>query len=279
MPKRYSRRSALQLCGVAAGISFAGCAATTNVEDPTSVTSSTTTSTQPSSLTLGESASVSQGEVTIGAVETQQMLRVLKAGAHTEVYGDINKQFVIVDVATEGIEEPTQTVRDALELALDSTQYEVVEKHLIRNMEEGTNVSIAFPVPTNLSETTGTIIWNSGSGEVVTTWSVPQETTDVLAQPPIFSVESFSIPETVPPSSSVEVTVTVTNTGRSDGTFIAELGSTQLSDQDEIEVDVPTEETITHTASVPLIGQEGDDETIVLDWGSQMLERTVRIEK
>lgn len=288
MPKQYSRRAALQLCGVITGVGFAGCASltadgeptTTATDENTTPTTSPTTSpaTQTSSLTIGEPVTVRQGTATVEAVTTQQMLSVLKSGTHTEVYSEPETQFVVVDVITEGFDNPRQAVQDAVQLTLNSDRYEIGEKDLIRSMDTERPVSIAFPAPTELIDPDGAILWNDDSDSAVASWSLSQEVLDVLAAPPLFSIESFSVPETASPESSIDATISVKNTGDSDGEFLAELGSTQLSDQGEIAVDVPTRETVSHTESVSLHGQAGNEETIVLDWGQQTLERTVKIE-
>lgn len=71
----------------------------------------------------------------------------------------------------------------------------------------------------------------------------------------------------------------MTNTGKSDGTFLAEVGTTLASDQSEIEFDVPVDETVTETKSVHIVGEAGDDETIVLDWGRDTQKQAVHIEE
>lgn len=270
MMSKFSRRSALQLGVTLSSIALAGCASTEHHID--------TTTPRPELLSVGDTTNVGQGTVTVQSIRTQQMFIGLKAGVHPEVYGRPDTQYVIVDVLTDEIADPTQTVRNAFHLSLDSTQYNVVEEYLIQNQQTKNSVSIAFPIPTPVSANTGKLVWTGESSTPDTAWTVPQEVLDVLTSPPEFTVTAFKVPATTTQGSSIEPAITVQNSGGNDGTFIAELGSTILSDQSEIRVNVPKGERVTHVESISLYGGAGSDETIVLDWGTETMERSIHIE-
>lgn len=230
------------------------------------------------SLSVGDSSSVGEGRVTVQRISTRQMLAVLKAGTHTEIYGEPETQYVRVDVETDGVEESIRTVRESMSLSLDSTEYDIVEKYLTRNMDEKNTVSIAFPVSADISASDGAVVWNDESGDIDASWTLPEDTRESITSPPVFRVDSFSVPETVTEGSSIEATIEVTNAGESNGAFLAEVGTARASDQSEIDFEVPIGETVTQTKSVSIVGGAGDDETIVLDWGKDTQEQTVSIE-
>lgn len=148
MPAGYFRRVALTVGGSLVSVALAGCLSSDRNNNTTS---------RPDSHSIGDSASIGQGTVTVQRISTQQMLAVLKAGVHTEIYGEAETQYVTTDVEIDGMEKPTQTIREAIHLSLDSTDYDVVEKDLTRNMNEENTVSIAFAVSTESSPSDGEV--------------------------------------------------------------------------------------------------------------------------
>lgn len=270
MTSKFSRRSALKLGVTLSSITLAGCASTEHHIDATTP--------RPEVLSVGDTTNVGQGTITVQSIRTQQMFIGMKAGVHPEVYGHSDTQYVIVDVLTDGVADPTHPVRNAFHLSLDSTQYNVVEEYLIRNQQAKNSVSIAFPIPTSVSPNTGKLIWIGESSVSDTTWIVPQDVLDALSSPPEFTVTAFKVPAMATQGSSIEPAITVQNSGGNDGTFIAELGSATLSDQSEIHVDVPKGERVIHVEPISLSGEAESDETIVLDWGTQTMKRNVHIE-
>ena len=234
---------------------------------------------QTQQLDIGERVSLSTGTVAVDAVQAQQMFVGLQASVHGEVYATANTQYVVADFSTEGVEEPTQEVRRAAKLVLDGTQYDVVERSLFRNMRRKQTVSVAFGVPRDVAITQGHVSWQTESDTELAAWPLADQTATTLNEPPDFTVQSFHVPEIATEDSSTEVVFEVENTGGSDGTFIAELGSMELSDQGEISFTVPVGKTISHTENVSLIGQAGSTETVILNWGRNEIERTVRIKE
>ncbi len=270
MPPEHSRRSALILGATLSTLSLAGCTSSERHID--------TTTRSPSALSVGDSAIVGGGAITIDSIQPRQMFVGLKAGVHPEVYGRPDTQYVIVDVLTDGVAKPTRTVRSALSLSLDSSRYDVDETFLTRNRTEENAVSVAFAVPTFATATAGQLLWDGRTSSPDAAWTLPQAVLDVLAAPPELTVSAFEVPNKAAQHSSIEPAITVRNSGENSGTFVAELGSTQLSDQSEIRFDVPAGGRETHIEPVSLYGSAGSDETIILDWGEEMLERTLHIE-
>ena len=270
MPPVRSRRSVLQLGATLSGLALSGCASTDGHVD--------TTTPRPDALSVGDSTEVQRGTVTVESIRAQRMFVGLMAGAHSEVYARPDTQYVLADVVTDDIADPTRTVRNALHLSLDSTRYDVVERYLTRNRRAEHETSVAFPIPASASVTAGELVWTGESSGQEISWTLPQDVLAVLAAPPEFTVAAFTVPATAGRGSSVEAATTVRNAGGSDGAFVAELGSTNLSDQSEIRVDVPAGESTTHSEEISLYGDPGSDETVVLDWGSETMERSVRIE-
>ncbi len=205
------------------------------------------------------------------------MFVVVKAGVHSEVYRRPDTQYVIVDVSTDGVPDPVQTVRDAVRLSLDSRQYSVVERDLYRNQRKKNAVSVALSAPASVSANTGKVVWTGESSAPDAAWRVPQDVLDALTAPPEFAVTAFEVPAETTEGSAIEAAVTVRNSGGSDGTFVAELGPTSRSDQPEVRLRVPRGETTTRVESVRLYGKAGSDETITLDWGAGTAERSVHI--
>lgn len=182
--------------------------------------------------------------------------------AHTDVESGV---FLVGTFADDGTVE-----RNDVALRLDGTRHEPVD--WVVPAPDG-SVAVGFEFPTDgIEAANGRLDWGSGS------WSLTSETLERLSTPPQFTVREFSVPDRAPGESEITATITVENTGGSDGRFLAEFGSTRLSDQSETTIQVPAGERVTETRSVVLHQRDGEA-TIVLGWGADRVERTVTLDQ
>lgn len=277
MKGTVSRRRALQACGIVVGGGLAGCLSDGS-EDPTTGDPESTQGDGATELALGETVSVSRGSITVESMTTHRMVEVLFGSAHSVVHGKRDTQFVVTELTTEGITDPVELAREEMALDLGSERYEVTEEHLSANVNTDGTVRLAFPIPMNISETAGTLLWTNDSGKPVASWAVVDRVSERLSNPPAFRVESFEVPETATVDSTISVAVEVRNTGDSSGTFLAELGTKRLSDQPQDGIDIPAGEIRIKNGEMRLVGDAGETETVVLDWGMDKLEHEVTIE-
>lgn len=255
MQQTCSRRRALQYGGALVTLGLGGCLGSSDGPP------------EQTALAVGESASVPEGTVTVESLQAQQMLEVLFAGGvHRVVHSRPETQFLVTEVVLTGAAEPTETARDEMGVEIGAERYEVTDERLVWNQEHSGRIRVAFPLPTDLAETDGTVLWKGEGGDVATSWTIPTEIQDRLAAPPSFEVRSFDVGST-PRDDEFVAQFEVANTGGSAGTFVAELGSRQISDQPAVTVDVAAGERRTCRKAVSLYSPADEPETIVLDWG------------
>lgn len=277
VPNRLSRRSALQIMGFATLGSGAGCLSqsqnrspanqeTENISTTTATTRLPTTSTTATStpsesprLNVGESATVNGTAVTISAVETTRFLVVLGPGMHWTVHAKADEQYVLAHVSGVNRNE----AREAMLLELDGEMYETVDSHLAGQHDP----RAAMAVPADITPQTGLLRWDDTAE-----WQLPATVLSRLRDPPAFEVRRFDV--VAEENGDATATFEIRNVGGHDGTFIAELGSTDISDQSEIRVPIPAGETVTQQKSISL-HSDPEKDTIILDWGSGRKERTI----
>lgn len=189
---------------------------------------------------------------------------------HPSVDAERDRQYVVVELEVSG-ENPMDAARAACELRVgDDAVYEPVSE-VVQPFTEPTH--LAFSLPLDVDAGTVAVAWVGDESTV--TWTLPEAVGASLEAPPAFEVRSFDVPASAD-GDAVEVSFAVANVGEGDGEFLAELGSTAISDQGEIRVPVEAGETRTVTETVGLVPSAGD-QPIVLDWGSDSLERTVSV--
>lgn len=273
------RRSVLRSGGVLLTGLLAGCQSSDSTGDGTTTTSpSTTQSTttrEPQMIPVGESATAGDGSVTITKMQAERSIVVLDNYSHTEVVTEADAQYLVVSMTTKDPIDGDDAARNAIELEVDGETHSVAE-HTFPPAEDG-GFNLAFRLPLTLEVTEARIVWNGNDGETLATWQVPDGTLLQLNNPPEFEVVSFNVPETATPFESFDVTVEVENTGEGDGTFVAELGLTSRSNQSTFRLDVPKGERVTGTEEKQVAGEAGETDTMVLDWGLNRLEHTIKI--
>lgn len=282
------------LTALAAGsFSLAGCLAaspgTTRPDDSTTTTSTTAGSTtdvvteRPPPQSLGESFETHDGRsVTVHDAWVQRS--VVRVGTHTDVAVIPDRQFVVADVSVVRESETTDGSRSRrldrqFQVSLDGTDYPRDEhvRWVADCDRDPAGYLLGFPVPVEQFQHVA-VAWQDGDAPRLS-WPLDADVRERIARAPAFEVRGFEVPDAVEREEAFEATLTVANVGDRDGDFLAELGSTDISDTPELSVEVPAGETVTHRERVDPYILEGSSElTLVLGWGSDRLERTVAVE-
>ncbi|WP_227131952.1 hypothetical protein [Halorubellus salinus] len=205
--------------------------------------------------------------VELVSARTSRAIVTLLAGTHPSVSADADRQYVVVELDVSG-EDAQAAAETACELRVDDDAIEPMSE-TVQPFTDGVHLAFALALDVDPGEVS--LAWR-GAAETLT-FTLPASIAASLAAPPAFEVRSFDVPGTTD-GDEVSVSFTVANVGESDGEFLAELGTRAVSDQGELRVEVPAGETKTVTRSVGLVPSAGE-QTILLDWGSDSLERTV----
>lgn len=299
------------LTALAAGVPLAGClgsgseSASTATAETTSTVDAGTTSTVDTgttattdagtittasveSLAVGESFEAADGRtVTVRTVTVRPS--VLSWGTHVDPVALPDRQFVVADVAASSEDTATTSTpgysesddpREQFRVTLDGERYPKTDRifHVVPRPEDADRVRIGFPVPAPAAVDRGAVVWMPTGDAPAARWELTADHRRALANPPAFEVRAFEIPGEVERGSSFEATLTVANTGASDGTFLAELGATTISDTPEIRIDVSAGETVTARQTVdPYYHEDADELTVVLNWGADRRQRTASV--
>lgn len=203
------------------------------------------------------------------SARTARAIVTLLSSTHPSVTADADRQYVVVELAVSG-DDAQSVAKDACELRVDDDAVQPVPERVQPFTD---SVHLAFALGLDVDPGDVSLAWHGEAKTVV--FPVPGSVTTSLVAPPAFEVRSFDVPNTEG-GDRISVSFTVANVGESDGEFLAELGSTAISDQGELRVSVVAGETKTVTESVAIYPDAGD-QTVVLDWGSGKLERTVQV--
>lgn len=280
-----SRRDALRLGTIVAGASVAGCLGsgdrrgqTTDATTTRSKTSQTTTSTQSgveTEVAVGESVTLPDGTA-LAVTDAWVQQSVVHRVSHYGVAALPDRQFVLAHVSAE-------VGYDGFALAVDGDRrpasYRAGGVTFDAARVEGRETEpllLGWAVPKPLDASAVAVVYEREGATV--RWTVPERVASALSDPPAFAVRAFAAPASVAPDESFELSVTVENTGGSDGTFRAELGRADYSNQSEFRLDVPAGERATHAENEALAADEGSV-TYLLDWGLGSRERTVTVEE
>lgn len=218
---------------------------------------------------VGTAREVDGRTVRVAELWTSRAIVRLLAGAHPSVSAAKGRQYLVVGFDVDG-DDPMDAARSACELRADQLVYEPVSE-VVLPFTEPTHLAFSLPVDVDVNELT--LAWVGDAS--TTTWTLPDRVIAALETPPTFDVRSFDVPATAD-GDSVVVSFTVANVGEGDGEFLAELGTRAVSDQGEIRVAVDAGESKTVTERVGLV-PSGGDQRVVLDWGSDSIERTVSV--
>jgi len=262
-----TRRSVLALAG--SGLAgLAGCTgdgpgtptdATTRTTDDPTTTTTVRDRTDPATSTTADPPATPVPSVE--AVSVHRSVRTVRV-AHLGVRGGL---YVVAAVATD---DAAGRARSTTALALDGESRDPLDR-IVRPVDGSSGV--AFEVPAEgVDADTGQVAVGDDA------WPLDDAALARLADPPVFSVESFEVSGEADAGDAATATLTVANTGGTDGRFLAELGSTRLSDRGEVAVPVLAGERTTHRETVHLYDRSGSDaESIVLEWPGGRRERTV----
>lgn len=274
------------LAALGAGVSLPGClgsespgtptsdeTTTAPSEDATTVTSGPTA--DPELLALGDSFETSNGRsLTVHDVRVRRI--VFTRGVHVDPFTRPGEQFVVADM-----EVSDRDLHEGFSVAADGRTVDTGPNDaLVSRFDDPTGELLGFRVPAPFDAERGAVVWSGDSGGTSETarWSLVADHFDALANPPEFAVEAFDVPEEVERGSSFTATLTVANSGSGDGTFRAELGATTISDTPEIQVEVPTGETVSAERTVePHYPEEAEELTVRLNWGMGTVERAVSV--
>ena len=249
----------------------------TTAESPTTEERSTTdTPRETQQLSIGESATIGAGSATVFQADAQRSIFVLDDSHHYDIVTEPNAQYLVTSMTTEGPVDGHQDARASTELILDDERYPVSAYYFPLASTGG--FKVGYRVPLSTAPRSGRIVWNAdGEPDPLAEWTLSGETITRLNHPPAFDVVSFDVPDTAESFEPFDVTITVENTGDGDGTFRAELGTASYSDLGVYRLGVPVGERITDTDELQVSGSPGEQETIILDWGLDRIERTVEI--
>lgn len=257
---------------------------TTTTEDGTGIEDGTTTTGElprPTTCEAGESFETADGRtVTVRSIRVQKI--ALVQTTHLDPAVEPGRQFVVADVTVSDaphlrdleVETLFGVVADGERLDAE-VRYPVVPPS---GDLDRPGALVGFTVPAPLDADTAAVAWYGYRGEPQMQWSVGDRCLDALAHPPEFEVRGFETPDEVHRHSEFDATLTVANVGSGDGIFVAELGATTISDTPEVFVEVPAGETVTAKRTVdPHYPEDADELTVVLEWDTDQLKRTIRI--
>ncbi|WP_158057758.1 hypothetical protein [Halorussus halophilus] len=270
-------------------LSLSGCLGSEAVGTPTTANDPTTSDDTPTSDD-DTSPNEDDEESTSNITPTSESVTVhsldvrrtiVHRGTHKDPYYEPDVQFVVADAS---IGERDHLLGFAVEKAFAVVaDGEAVDTEVWSPLEplhsEPAGIQIAFAVPAPLDADGVSLVWTGevGGGDE-RRWSFDSTHLDALANPPAFEVRNFEVPDEVERGAVFDVEFTVENVGHADGTFLAELGATVISDTPEVTVDVPKDETVTATRTLsPYYPERADDFTVQLNWGSSSLEQTVDV--
>lgn len=284
MCPRWSRRELLHTIVGSAVVVTTGCVTQSVTGTPTeganrkavtTASESTPTSTPSQvSLAVGEPYRTADSwTVTVENVSVQASIVEFRSAHPAPVYTD-EGQFVTADVVVDDV---TGNAPDPAGLrifvrtpTLDrSTRRYVAAK----TNEDDVRQRVGFPVPLSAPPRAGAIVWVPDTGPTVR-WQLPARTLQAIPKAPKFRLRAFGVKDIA--GDMVEVTLTVENASEYDGTFRAELGDQAFSDQPEIAVEVPADESVTVTRRILAEFRDRTEATIVLRWRGGTLRRTVR---
>lgn len=208
--------------------------------------------------------------VTVSNLRVQRSFIAYRS-PHTYVLAESNHQYLVFDRLIDGRGFPSSSRTGVL---LEGRGYFGVEAAPSgsRTPEHST---LGIRVPAEQFER-GSIVWNRPDvyGPAVR-WVLPESVLADIDTPPQFEVRAFTLPDTALDGSTFRISVEIANTGSRDGVFRAELGSADLSDRPEFTVGVDAGSTATHTRQHHADFRGRDTLTLVLEWGTGELERTV----
>lgn len=133
----------------------------------------------------------------------------------------------------------------------------------------------AFDLPADLADGDASIVLADHDAPVG--WSLSKDAVARLLDPPSFGNVDLVTPDSASKGDSIDATVSVENTGGSDGTFVAALGPDTYSDLPEISVEVPAGSTGEATETFSTASATGGEFTVSVEWGYGSLERTVEL--
>lgn len=238
--------------------------------------STTETSRETQQLSIGESATIGAGSATVFRVDAKRSIFVLDSSHHYDIVTEPNAQYLVTSMTTEGAVDGHRDVRASTELILDDERYPISEYYFPLASTGG--FKVGYRVPLSIAPRSGRIVWNAdGEPDPLAEWTLSGDALTRLNHPPSFDVVSFDVPDTAESFEPFDVSITVENTGEGDGTFRAELGMASYSDLGAYRLRAPVGERITDTDELQVSGVPGEQETIILDWGLDRIERTVEI--
>jgi hypothetical protein len=247
---------------------------TTTTRTETSQTTTTTRTSVEAEVAVGESVTLPDGTA-LSVTDAWVQQPVVHRVSHYGVTALPDRQFVLARVSTA-------VGYDGFALAVDGDRYPA--SHQTAGVAlDGVQVKgretepllLGWAVPEPLDASAVAVVYEREGAAV--RWTVPDRAAATLSDPPEFTVREFAAPASAAPDEPFELAVTVENTGGSDGTFRAELGRADYSDQSEFRLDVPAGERATHMERHTLSSDEGSV-TYLLDWGLDSRERTVTVE-
>ncbi|MFB6304887.1 MAG: hypothetical protein ABEH47_06960 [Haloferacaceae archaeon] len=272
-----TRRRLLALAGAA--LPVGGCLGSSS--DPATGTDrsattggSTADADGPLTRRAGESHATAEGwSLTVGNVAVRHGI-VQFGTVHPDPRWESGSQFVVADATVEGDGAPDPA---DLRLYVRTDALDRSDRYFVRaeTNEDGRRQRFGFPVPTDPAPARAWVVWRPEEGPAVR-WSLDEGSVRALGSAPEFVVESFETPSTAVPDDEFEATLGVRNEGERDGTFLAEVGNAAVSDQPEVELDVPAGGTTTGTASVDAYFGDRREMEVVLRWEDGTERRTVR---
>ena len=277
------RRRLIAALGMTAFPALAGCvgsdALDTTTDPPATRAERRTPTVSRDDRTGSDDRTPTAGDVTVHSFAVRPS--VVVRGVHADPYSRPGSQFVVADVSVGGRADLSGiAVGKAFAVTADGRR---VDREVYYPVElqsvDPQGVRLGFVVPAPLDADGAAVVWRGDGSPSKTEWPLGDELLDALANPPAFEVRRFEVPAEANRGATFEATLTVENVGRSDGTFLAELGATTISDTPEIAVDVPSGETVTATRTVEPHYPEGISKLeIRLNWGASAPTRTVSVE-
>lgn len=284
-----SRRAFLATLGTGVATGFGGCFSrpqstgetdSTTRTDPSPTTiartganENTTDTTESPRLRVGDVAAVEGGRVLLQDVAIRRFVRRIYNHPHAHVVSDPSKKYLTVLFREFDLGRPPVTARVRLDgETLDSTYDDLYTGYRYNP----SLIRLGFAVPEDRTAREAVVVFTDESGTQLASWELGQAVLDRFARPAEFSLESFEISDRMGSEEEMVATITVENTGRSDGKFAATLGPGDLSHPPLVEFPVGAGERAVHREPVSTSIESGAV-TVELDWGRATVTRTVRV--
>lgn len=195
---------------------------------------------------------------------------------HTDVVGFPKSQFLIVDLEIEGSDLVASDLN--LTVLVDDDRFPNDRRYYYLYRPNRSGSQLAFPISCDPDPSSISIQWPREPAPVQ--WALPSDIVGEFRTAPKFSMQSITVPnELADRSATLPVEYHVANTGERSGTFLAEIGTSLISDHAEFGIEVPVDHTVSNRVTLdPHIPDDVMSFEVVIDWGWDRYRESVTIQ-